>query len=129
MKRIYLLKNVFSEKRETYCKGQYLYLSRSRVPRLHFETRTRPNDDEVVFTSDELPEPFEKVNESLTKIAEMSTRPSLKERKCIADLLLTVAFFVLHSSDIFIVIVPAKGIVKKIKKEQGDDRFHMKNKT
>ena len=78
---------------------------------------------------DELPEPFEKVNERLTKIAEMSTRPSLKKRKCIADLLLTVAFFVLHSSDIFIVIVPAKGIVKKIKKEQGDDRFHMKNKT
>ena len=59
---------------------------------------------------------------------EMRTRPSLKERKCIADLLLTVVFFVLQSSNIFIVIVPVKDTVMQIKKVQSDDRFNMKNK-
>ena len=59
---------------------------------------------------------------------EMSTRPSLKERKWIADLLLTVKFFELQNSDIFI-IVPVKDTVMQIKKVQSYDRFNMKNKS
>ena len=59
----------------------------------------------------------------------MSTRPSLKKRKCIADLLLAVTFFVLQSNDIFIVIAPVKDTVMQIKKVQSDDRLNIKNKS
>ena len=45
------------------------------------------------------------------------------------DLLLTAAFFVFQSSVIFIVIVPVKGTIMKIKKVQNDDRYNMKNKS
>ena len=55
----------------------------------------------------------------------MSTRPSLKERKYIPNLLLTVTFFVLQSSDIFIAIVPVIGTVMQIKKVQSDDDFNI----
>ena len=58
------------------------------------------------------------------KWVEMSTRPSLKECKYIADLLLTVKFLELQSSDIFIT-VPVKDAVIQIKKVQGDDCFTM----
>ena len=61
--------DIFIEKErkgELYFEGQYLHLTRSRVPRLQFETETRPNDDEVIFHPDELIEPFVQVDESLT---------------------------------------------------------------
>ena len=61
------------------------------------------------------------------KFVEIATRLSLKEHKYIADLLLTVAFFVLQTSGIFIVIVPVIGTVTQIKKVQGDDHFNIKN--
>ena len=55
----------------------------------------------------------------------MSIRLSLKERKCIAGM--SFAFFVLKSSDVFIVIVPVKGTV--IKKVQSGYHVNMKNKS
>ena len=50
--------DIFNEKSlfrkgEPCFKGRYLYLTRSCGPRLQFEIRTRPNDDEVVFPPDE----------------------------------------------------------------------------
>ena len=57
----------------------------------------------------------------------MSTKPSLKEHKYIADLLLTVAFFVLRSSHIFLVIAAVIGTDRQIKKVQSDDHFNIKN--
>ena len=55
--------DIFNEKSlfrkgEPCFKGRYLHLTRSCGPRLQFEIRTRPNDDEVVFPPDELFEPF-----------------------------------------------------------------------
>ena len=56
----------------------------------------------------------------------MSTKPSLKEHKYIADLLLTVAFFVLRSSHIFFQpFFFSTG--RQIKKVQSDDHFNIKN--
>ena len=60
------IKKRFFRKREPYFEVHYLHLTRSRGPRLQFEIGARLNDDEDVFSPDELFEPFVQVDENLT---------------------------------------------------------------